>query len=371
MSRGASRGAARRRAWSCLPTPRRATGRSGTARGRRADAAARAARRRPVPHLSGARRRGPPPVATVTVRATSARARRRRPHWFVAHLVARRSGGGARWSRSMNAQCIGALGRGARGRTRTTAGSTCSTPIASMGWRERLQARRACAPARTCPTRGIDAARRCPTCSSTSTGRRRVARRRALSAREPAARSAGRARRPHLRRLSRRDGRSTVDAMQAWILDESPGTYRWGEIDPPEPGPDDVRDPRRGQRAEPHGPVGHPGLPEAALPHVPGCDVAGVVEAVGAAVTDVAGRRRGGRQPGGRRRSPRSWPSATTRPMGPGFQILGEQRWGGHGELGRRPGAQRRAKPAGRTWEECAAYPLATSPPGGCCGGPG
>ena len=28
--------------------------------------------------------------------------------------------------------------------------------------------------------------------------------------------------------------------MYAWILDESPGSYRWGEMPDPEPGPDDV-----------------------------------------------------------------------------------------------------------------------------------
>ncbi len=29
--------------------------------------------------------------------------------------------------------------------------------------------------------------------------------------------------------------------MRAWILDESPGTYRHGEIDLPSLGPDDVK----------------------------------------------------------------------------------------------------------------------------------
>ena len=29
--------------------------------------------------------------------------------------------------------------------------------------------------------------------------------------------------------------------MQAWILDESPGSYRFGEIATPEPGPAEVR----------------------------------------------------------------------------------------------------------------------------------
>ena len=45
---------------------------------------------------------------------------------------------------------------------------------------------------------------------------------------------------------------------------------------------------------------------------------------------------------------------------GRGFQILGEQRWGGHGGLVVVPSRNLVARPAGRTWEECAAYPLAT-----------
>jgi zinc-binding alcohol dehydrogenase/oxidoreductase len=47
-------------------------------------------------------------------------------------------------------------------------------------------------------------------------------------------------------------------------------------------------------------------------------------------------------------------------PLGPGFQILGEQRWGGHGALVVVPARNVVPKPAGRSWEECAAYPLAT-----------
>ena len=48
-------------------------------------------------------------------------------------------------------------------------------------------------------------------------------------------------------------------------------------------------------------------------------------------------------------------------PLGPGFQILGEQRLGRPRHPGRssRP-ATSLPRPAGRSWEECAAYPLAT-----------
>jgi NADPH:quinone reductase-like Zn-dependent oxidoreductase len=47
-------------------------------------------------------------------------------------------------------------------------------------------------------------------------------------------------------------------------------------------------------------------------------------------------------------------------PLGAGFAILGEQRWGGHAEALVVPGRNVVARPAGRSWEECAAYPLAT-----------
>ena len=47
-------------------------------------------------------------------------------------------------------------------------------------------------------------------------------------------------------------------------------------------------------------------------------------------------------------------------PLGRGFQILGEQRWGGHAERVVVPVRNLVARPAGRSWEECAAYPLAT-----------
>jgi NADPH:quinone reductase-like Zn-dependent oxidoreductase len=47
-------------------------------------------------------------------------------------------------------------------------------------------------------------------------------------------------------------------------------------------------------------------------------------------------------------------------PLGKGFQILGEQRWGGHGALVVVPTRNVVPRPAGRSWEACAAYPLAT-----------
>jgi NADPH:quinone reductase-like Zn-dependent oxidoreductase len=47
-------------------------------------------------------------------------------------------------------------------------------------------------------------------------------------------------------------------------------------------------------------------------------------------------------------------------PMHPGFEIVGEQRWGGHGDLVVVPARNIVPKPPERTWAECAAFPLAT-----------
>ena len=147
--------------------------------------------------------------------------------------------------------------------------------------------------------------------------------------------------------------------MQAWILDESPGSYRYGEIADPAVGPDDVRV-RPVTSALNHMDLWvTKGKPRPHLPHVPGCDVAGVVEAVGSHVTGVAVGDEVVVNPAV---SPLDMVVAhgDDAPMYPGFQIVGEQRWGGHGELVTVPARNVVPKPVGRTWAECAAFPLAT-----------
>ncbi len=146
--------------------------------------------------------------------------------------------------------------------------------------------------------------------------------------------------------------------MDAWILDQSPGEYRFGSIDLAHPGPGEVRV-RPVTSALNHMDLWLTrGLPKPALPHVPGCDVAGTVEAVGAGVelevgTDVVV-------------NPAVAPLdavvslGVDSPLGRGFQILGEQRWGGHGDGVVVPARNVVAKPSSRSWEECAAFPLAT-----------
>src|SRR4051812_49965383 len=87
--------------------------------------------------------------------------------------------------------------------------------------------------------------------------------------------------------------------MQAWILDASPGTYRLGEIADPAVGPDDVRV-RPVASALNHMDLWvTKGKPRPHLPHVPGCDVAGVVEAGGSHVDTLAGGGGGGGDPPG------------------------------------------------------------------------
>ena len=146
--------------------------------------------------------------------------------------------------------------------------------------------------------------------------------------------------------------------MDAWILDESPGSYRWGSVGEPALGPADVR------VAVVASALNHMdlwvtrGMPRPPLPHVPGCDVAGVVDAVGIDVTHVAVGDEVVINPAV---SPVEEIVAlgNDSPMGDGFMIYGEHCWGGHGSHAIAPGRNVLKRPANRSWEECAAYPLA------------
>jgi NADPH:quinone reductase-like Zn-dependent oxidoreductase len=147
--------------------------------------------------------------------------------------------------------------------------------------------------------------------------------------------------------------------MDAWILDDSPGQYRWGQVGDPEPGPDDVVV-RPVTSALNHMDLWlTKGQPRPTLPHVPGSDIAGVVEAVGAGAGQVSVGDEVVVNPAV---SPLEAviELGDDAPLGAGFQIVGEQRWGGHGGLVVVPARNVLPRPAGRSWEECAAYPLAT-----------
>jgi len=147
--------------------------------------------------------------------------------------------------------------------------------------------------------------------------------------------------------------------VDAWILDESPGSYRWGSIDLPELNRDDVQI-RVVASALNHMDLWVTrGMPRPPLPHVPGCDVTGVVDAVGPDVDGIAVGDEVVVNPGV---SPVADIVAlgNDSPMGAGFKIYGEHTWGGHATFAIAPARNVVTRPAGRTWEDCAAYPLAT-----------
>jgi zinc-binding alcohol dehydrogenase/oxidoreductase len=95
------------------------------------------------------------------------------------------------------------------------------------------------------------------------------------------------------------------------------------------------------------------------LPHVPGCDVAGIVDEVGSAVRHVSVGDEVVVNPGV---SPLEDIVALgdDSPMGPGFMIYGEHCWGGHATFAVAPGRNVLLRPASRSWEESAAYPPAS-----------
>ncbi len=146
--------------------------------------------------------------------------------------------------------------------------------------------------------------------------------------------------------------------MDAWILDESPGRYRWGQVDQPEVGADDVAIRVMASALNHMDLWVTRAMPKPPLPHIPGCDVAGVVEAVGSSVTTVQVGDEVVINPGV---SPVAdiVTLGNDSPMGPGFMIYGEHRWGGHATFAVAPSRNVRLRPAGRSWQECAAYPLA------------
>ncbi len=139
--------------------------------------------------------------------------------------------------------------------------------------------------------------------------------------------------------------------MQAWILSGPHGTYAWAEVETPEPGPFDVRV-RPVASALNHMDLWvTKGLPQPKLPHVPGCDVAGVVEAVGALVDDVAVGDEVVCNPA-------VSPLAVVHeygidsPLGPGLEVVGENRWGGHAGAIVVPARNEVTRPTGRRGEE-------------------
>ena len=147
--------------------------------------------------------------------------------------------------------------------------------------------------------------------------------------------------------------------MRAWILDESPGAYRLGEVDRPEPGPGQVRV-RVVASALNHMDLWvRRGLPKPPLPHVPGADGAGEVDAVGPGVdAGLVGTEVVVNPAVSCRRCPVCLTGET--PLCPRFGILGEHHRGTHAGHVVVPAENVVPRPPGRSWEEAAAYGLCT-----------
>ena len=146
--------------------------------------------------------------------------------------------------------------------------------------------------------------------------------------------------------------------MQAWILDESPGTYRFGEVDTPEPDPGDVRV-RVVTSALNHMDVWVArGLPQPKTPHVPGADGAGVVDAVGEGVTTVSPGDEVVVNPAVSCRRCATCLAGQS-PLCRAFEIVGEHRWGTHADHVVVPAENLVPKPERLDWTAAAAYPLA------------
>ena len=146
--------------------------------------------------------------------------------------------------------------------------------------------------------------------------------------------------------------------MQAWILDESPGTYRFGDIEKPVAARDEVCI-RVVTSALNHMDLWvTQGMPRPPLPHIPGCDVAGIVDSVGEDVVGISVGDEVVVNPGV---SPvdEIVRLGNNSPMGKGFMIWGEHCRGGHAQFAVAPARNVRPRPQNRTWQECAAFPLA------------
>lgn len=147
--------------------------------------------------------------------------------------------------------------------------------------------------------------------------------------------------------------------MRGWYLNESPGHYIWGEVPTPEPGPGEVRIEVVASALNHIDLWMTRGMPKPrAFPHVPGSDVAGIIDAVGPGVTEWA--------PGDEvvmEATVTSLEAILTlgidNVIDPGMHLLGEHQWGGHGEYVVVPAWHPVRKPPNRSWAECAAYPVA------------
>lgn len=147
--------------------------------------------------------------------------------------------------------------------------------------------------------------------------------------------------------------------MDAWVLNESPGNYVWGQVPDPVVGSADVRVKVVTSALNHMDLWVTQGKPRPHLPHVPGCDVAGVIDAVSdPSNTDLVGTEVVVNPAVSCRRC-RVCLSGES-PLCANFQITGEHRWGGHGTWIVVPVENVSPRPQNLSWEESAAFGLAT-----------
>lgn len=145
--------------------------------------------------------------------------------------------------------------------------------------------------------------------------------------------------------------------MQAWVLDESPGRYRFAPVELAPPGPGEVKV-RLVASALNHIDLWLTrGLPKPVTPHVPGADGAGVVTAVGAGVEGVVGGDEVVVNPAFSCRRCATCLAGES-PLCPSFGIVGEHRWGTHAQEVVVPAANVVGRPPELDWPEAAAYGL-------------
>ena len=148
--------------------------------------------------------------------------------------------------------------------------------------------------------------------------------------------------------------------MLAWLLDESPGDYRWGEVPDPQPGPGQVRIVPVATALNHMDLWLTRGRPRPrSLPHVPGADVAGVVESVGEGVSGVSVGDEVVVNPALVPRE--ALVAGVDSVLDPTMGILGEHCWGAHGGFCVVDAHQVIPRPPKLSWAECAAYPIAHS----------
>lgn len=151
--------------------------------------------------------------------------------------------------------------------------------------------------------------------------------------------------------------------MRAWLLHatDGPASYALGETSIPEPGPGEVSVALRASALNPLDLWTSRGMPAPpSLPHVSGADGAGVVDAIGAGVDDVAVGNEVVIDPS---TSCGACPACARGdvPFCRDFRIVGEHRWGTHAEAVVVPAENVRSKPSSISWEQAAASGLVTS----------